>query len=417
MPIDVRRIFSRLTSDASYSSEIAFRVLFAVILAVACSISFFEITSWMFIVLAAWSVFVGRDLSRLKKPFVVLALIYLFFTLLSVTQSAYPTNSWRGVFKTLRNVLLFFAAVHVVDSKQRFRALFKWFLAVAVFIGLDAAAQGFFKRDLIAGRRMTPFQGDAKRLTGPFHHANDFSAYLSLVIFLFLGVLLEARRIFSGRFALFCQAGLLLVAFCLFGTYSRGAWLAVAIAFVLLATLKRSRIFAASLIVVVVWACFFSPPLVRDRLDSLRRGAGTVVEREELWTQSMRMIRKSPWLGLGSNTYSKNQPHFRTHGTKVDDQYAHNGYLQMGADIGLLGLAAFLATLVVALTTALRAFLGSKDPFLRPAGIGLVCGITAFLLHSATDTNLQSILLINLLWLALGIMCAAARIARGSTSS
>jgi putative inorganic carbon (HCO3(-)) transporter len=417
MPIDVRRFFARLASDASLSSEIAYRTLFAVVLAVACSISLFEFVSWIFIVFAAWSLAVGRDFSKLRKWSVFLAVGYLLFTLFSLTQSQYLDNSLRGVFKTLRNVLLFFAAVHVVDSERRFKAIFKWFLGVAVFIALDAAAQGFLKFDLIAGRRMTPFQGDAKRLTGPFRHANDFSAYLSLVIFLFLGVLLEARKLFGARFALFCKAGFWIVALCLFGTYSRGAWLAVGISFVRLTVLKRSRLFAASLVAVVVWACLFSPPLVRDRLNSLRPGQGTVVEREELWLQSARMIRKSPWFGLGSNTYSKNQPHFRSPGTTVDNQYAHNGYLQMAADIGLLGLAAFLAALAAALVTSLRAFFGHKDPFLRAAGIGFVCGITAFLLHSATDTDLQSLLLVNLLWLSLGVMCAAARIAREHVSA
>lgn len=412
MPIDVRRFAGRFLTDASFTKELAFRTLFAVIFFLPSSISLFEIASWAFILLAAWSLAVGRDFSRLRQPFAACAVAYLFFACLSLTQSAHLEASWRGVFKVVRSLLLCFAAVYVVDSPARFKTLFKWFLAVAVLMAVDAMAQGWLKKDPLRGRGMIPFHGDVKRLTGPFRHANDFSAYLSFVIFLFLGVVLESRRLFGTRFALFCKAGLWGVTFCLFGTYSRGAWLAVAVTFVLLTAFKRSRLFAASLGIMTLWAMFFSPPLVRDRFDSLLKGEGTVVERKELWSQSLRMIRTSPWLGLGVNTYAKNQPHFKSPAVRMDDQYAHNGYLQMGAEIGLLGLAAFLVTVGAALVVSLSNFLKSRDVFFRNAGLGFVCGIVAFLIHSATDTNLQSLLLVNTLWLALGIAWAGGRLAR-----
>ena len=64
----------------------------------------------------------------------------------------------------------------------------------------------------------------------------------------------------------------------------------------------------------------------------------------------------------------------------------------------------------LALGISLFSLRGEKDPCLKWAGRATAFGIAAFLIHSATDTNLQSILLVNSLWIWVGILWAAGRI-------
>ena len=69
--------------------------------------------------------------------------------------------------------------------------------------------------------------------------------------------------------------------------------------------------------------------------------------------------------------------------------------------------------------------IGRRSPRQRPPrrapsasaaapGAALTAGVFAFLLHSATDTNLQSLRLVSLLWFSMGLAMAARRLVRRS---
>jgi O-antigen ligase len=289
---------------------------------------------------------------------------------------------------------------------------------VAFVINIDAVIQGICGVELLRQRSMTAYSGDTKRLTGPFSHANNFSAYLSFTSLLFLEAVHEGKKVFPRTRYAFFLLGFFITLLCLVGTYSRGAWFAVGLTFLLYALVKRSWTLLFMIVVIGVWGVFFSPPLVKNRIVTLTDvKGGSVFERRELWGESLRMVEKSPWLGLGVNTYARNEPLYKAPDSQTDYQYAHNGYLQMMAEIGWLGLVSFLGMISYFFMASLRAFRKAFDPFLKMAGTALLFAIFSFLIHSATDTNLQSILLVNTLWVAMGVAWAARELCRKSAGS
>lgn len=393
----------------------AFVSLFFVMGTLCFSIALFEISSAIFLGLTLLLIIHPEGQKRaaiLRNGFVFLAVLYFLINVLSLTQTAYWAVSLRGLFKVLKNIVLCLAVFTVVDSKERFRKVFEFFLLAAVLISIDALLQGVIGFDLIRRRHMIPYITGVGRLTGPFRHPNDFSAYLSFVIFLFLGMLRDGFKLFDWKKYLFILAGTILVSACLVGTYSRGAWLAVIVSFVSLVVFKRSKWLLTIFLLLGIWAFLFSPPLIKARVTSLWSSkGGTLVERVSLWRESFAMIKKSPFLGLGVNTYARNEPFFKTGEPNIDNQYAHNGYLQIAAETGLLGLFSFLSVLLYFFWRTGKRFLKTEDLFLKTAGTALLFGIFAFLLHSTIDTNLQSVLLVNTLWLAMGVTLAAEKFA------
>jgi O-antigen ligase len=390
----------------------AFWALCAIVPCITFSNSLFEISSSIFIGLSFVVFFTEKRFQIIKSPFLILLLIYLLMNFLSLTKTSDMGASWRGIFKVLEGLAICFFTATIVDSEEKLKKIFQWFLVVALIIALDALIQGVIGFDLLRKRPMTPYIGELQRLTGPFRHANDFSAYLTIILFLFVGALHRGREFFSWRSYIFYAAGFLVVLASFLGTYSRGAWVAAAITFCLYVLFERSRILIGMLVLLGLWAFFLSPLTLRERaLSLLDPQNNTIVERRELWGESLRMVRQSPWFGLGVNTYAKNERLFKEEGSKIDFQYAHNGYLQMAAEIGWLGLGSFLAALLYFWVTAARTFLRSKRLFLRTAGVSLLFGILSFMIHSASDTNLQSLLLVNTLWLAIGLAWSAARLA------
>lgn len=407
MLIDKPDVFP-LFDDARFEKKAAVLALFFTIISNSFSIAFFEFFS------SVLMGFVLLGLLRSRKAefgatriFLWLAAVYFAINLFSVTQSSYPTESWRGIFRVFRHVFLSAAVLYTVDSEAKLRKMFYCLAATALVIGLDALIQGLTGFEILRHRPMTPFFGETKRLTGPFGHANDFSAYLTVVFFVFFGFIQRGQALIGGRTRVFLWTGLAVVAACLAGTYSRGAWLAVGFTAALFALTTGNKKLFILVVGVILAAVFFSPPLVKMRLESLLSWKeGTVHERSELWSESVRMIREKPILGRGINTYARNEPFYKSGAPNVDNQYAHNGYLQMTAEIGLIGLASFLALLAYSLAVSFRSFF-SGSGFTAVAGLSLGFGVLAFLIHSATDTDLQSVLLVNLLWISLGLLLAA----------
>lgn len=398
---------SAFTKEYWRSGDAAFALLCAALVTATFSISLFVISSVSFLVLSimAWSA--DRRLFY-KNLFFALVAIYFVLNFASVFRSDFPENSWRGLFKVSRHVLLCASAAFIVHSPKRAKTALYFLLGASAFVLLDGILQHFTGREFIAGRTMTPYIGAQGRLTGPFHHANDFAAFLSLVLFPSLSAALagdafkpKTRTVFFVVFL----AGLA----CLLGTLSRGAWIAVFLAFAAMAALKRNRGLLIFLFCLSVWGAFFSPADLRGRALSLFDPRdNTVEERKWYFQESLELVKRSPWIGLGVNTYSKTERLYKPVGSKADNMYAHNGYMQMAAEIGLLGVLSFIAVFFIFFAKAGPLLWRHPDPQLKALGTGFLFGIAAFLMHSATDTNLHSLLLISLYWLCLGVLWGAA---------
>lgn len=393
----------------SKTKTLAYFFLYPTIAAVSISISAFEIFSSLFVILTFFSFSRERRWAFFKDRWIIFLGVYFLITLISWSGSGFSYESLRGVFRVFRCICLCLSAAYVTDSEQKFRSLVRCFLIVGTVIGLDAVVQGLTQFEWIRQREMTPYLLDrAYRVTGPYHHSNDFSAYLSLIIFVFWGVLTGSRRLLTiGETALY-GLGFLMILASLIWTYARGAWFAVFACFLFWGILRRSKSVFVLLALLCLWGVYGAPETIRMRFHSTAQTyEGTFRERRLLWKEAIDMIHDRPWFGFGPNTYSKIEPMYKSKNVYTDNQYAHNGYLQIGAETGLLGLLSFLAVLAYFWISAYANFLRSDRPFLRTAGTALLFGILSFLMHSATDTNLQSLLLVNTLWLAMGVTWAA----------
>ena len=396
-----------------FLKKAAFFSLLGVIASAAFSISFYEITTVIFILLSMTAFFLDPDKKLLQRRWVIFFGVYFLANLLSLTQTHYPTDSLKGLLRIARLILLCFSVIYTVDSKEKFKKIFLWYLGVAFFIAADGLFQGIAGYEVIRQRAMTKYFEDTGRITGTFRHANDFSAYLALTLFLFIGILSEAKNLLlplKKTIPLFL--GFLALLASILWTYSRGAWVAVCAAFILMVVLKRKNILFLFLLLFVGWMLFLAPPFLRGRVQSLWDPKnGTIRERKILMQESFDMLEQSPWLGMGLNTFSDNAPFYKSKQTRTDVQYTHNGYLQMAVETGIVGLLSFLFLLLYFFASTAPVLLRRPVRFLEAGGSALVFGVLAFLIHSATDTDLHSVLLVGNLWLCMGLAWSASRLA------
>jgi len=114
-----------------------------------------------------------------------------------------------------------------------------------------------------------------------------------------------------------------------------------------------------------------------------------VKEREEPPNVAMNLIGDYPVFGAGPGSFYLAFPPYRTEKIDAFFDHAHNDYIQVAAESGILGLIAAGAFVLLALGAALRAQWERRDPLMRGISFACIMGVTAILIHSWVDFNLQ----------------------------
>jgi O-antigen ligase len=103
----------------------------------------------------------------------------------------------------------------------------------------------------------------------------------------------------------------------------------------------------------------------------------------------LRMFLKRPVLGWGLGAFPVVYPQFRTFYTNFFVNEAHNDYLQLLVEMGLLGFATMLWFLVTLLRNAIKKMKNWHGDMSGAVTLACVLGVSGILVHSAVDFNLQ----------------------------
>lgn len=115
----------------------------------------------------------------------------------------------------------------------------------------------------------------------------------------------------------------------------------------------------------------------------------TLEERTRPVRDAMAMLQERPWTGFGGGTFYNAFTRFKVESLTMPYNHAHNDYVEIAADVGLVGLS-LLA--MVALMTGWRAFRLMQDgssAHTRGVAAGVGMALLCALLHALVDLNLQ----------------------------
>jgi tetratricopeptide (TPR) repeat protein len=219
-------------------------------------------------------------------------------------------------------------------------------------------------------------------------------------------------------------------------TLCRGAWISLFGSIVVMlgaiyffkrktfAFFRLNKIWIISLILIllVISIIYSTPnPLNPVSLNVTQRAASvteikssSMQTRFLIWLSSVETIRQSPILGKGIGTYGIYYP--LSQGAVLEQERyqkyipyanksinAHNDYLHIGAEVGIVGLAAFLWIIFAFYKNTLNSLLRAKSRERAFLLIGFIGVVTALLVHSLFSFPFHAIQNGMLFWLILGL--------------
>ncbi|MBX5491095.1 MAG: O-antigen ligase family protein [Chloroflexi bacterium] len=302
--------------------------------------------------------------------------------------------------ETIKWIELMVAFVLTLDLARDIRAA-RWLLLALV--GAAAVEALFGVVQFVTGRGPAFFAiGPFMRAYGHFSQPNPFAGYLGTA----LPLALALAWLMPGAAPRWARPAFLALAAGVLLSLSRGAWLgqAVACAALLALASPRSRrhllvLAVALLLLALLGTLGVLPPAIADRLGIIAEYFGpfdvrtvevtgenwSVVERMAHWQAAWYMFLDRPWLGVGPGNYATAYEQYFLPNWADPLGHAHNYYLNLAAETGLVGLATFLLVLGLAYRAAVRG-LGSSDPFWRTVALGTLGTLLALTVHSSFDS-------------------------------
>lgn len=316
----------------------------------------------------------------------------------SLSLNAYAT---RLFLVRLASFILFFGTAFVLlDTPQRIKRTAVVIAAFGGSMALFGILQRISGAEAIYGLRPSP----QAIFFGPFVNQHHFAAFVEMAFGLVLGLLF-------GKFdrwakVLFAAAGaFLLTAAAMTG--SRGGMIGIACTGAVFFALhsfdrrgdakpagrRRPMIFAAAAaaaVCVIGLVIFLGGGESLLRGTGLQGGSGDVTSgRLDFWQAGIKIFLAHPIIGSGLDSFATAFPQYDRWNGSFRIENAHNDYLQMLAEGGLIGFGCIIAFVILLIKQGLAAVRQSeyRSSALTAGALAGCCGI---LIHSLFDFPLRT---------------------------
>jgi O-antigen ligase len=348
------------------------------------------------------------------------------------TLSLDPQATREATVKLLALAIYFMVAINALGSRERRRVM----LLTLTILGFAVAVFAILQRLTWNGKiywvrplapELLPF--------GPFINPNHFAGMIELILPFAFAYLLFARIKAEQRVLWLFAVVMMAAAVTL--SLSRGGLLALGaqfLAFFIIGVARgrrwkveqsqepllmaRGALLPTALAAVAAMALWVGYDQITARWQTISQGRGemSVAQRLGIWHDSWRMFRDRPVWGVGLGAYPTAYPAYgRSSARRERVEQAHNDYLQLLTDGGLIGGAIGLWFLVELLIAARQGWrrLSAARSLERSLVIGGSVAVLGLLVHSLLDFNLQ--IAANALLFLLAIALATSHDAHASS--
>ena len=296
-------------------------------------------------------------------------------------------------------LFLYFLVVNNIENESQSNEIIKYFFFALSFISLYIILHYY---------GIIPYLREYGPVISPIGQKNWTSNYLSLIFpLMFCFFLLEENKRSKKIYFLFLSIIYAALMIC----QSRSIWISLGLTLILGVYLiyrfellpffyrnKKWLIILLSTFLIITLIYSTDNPLNKSPLTVTQRALSTFDEKDPsintrflIWKNTLQMIKDRPFLGGGLGSFGMNYLNYQAKFLQDNSQYikywtnakeAHNEYLQIGAETGLLGLGILIAILFIFYNLVLKFLKEEKDGKKKLVCWGMMGGITCFLIHS-----------------------------------
>ena len=327
--------------------------------------------------------------------------------------SVYPKGTVLEGVRIFTYVVFYVLTVQLLSNGRLLKQTVTLCCWLAIGIALLAILQKFSSPDKIYWLRSAP----AGTLpVGPWIYRSQYCGFVELLAPLVLALMLYYRPLLpsdeplrkrivaffskddSGNYYILLGFGLLVLASSVFVSLARGGIISLSLSFLvffLLLGWKESRysgLFSMMLVTCLVLAVswFGWEPIV-ERFDKMFSVSGEVtVDRIPIWENTWQLFKDFVLTGSGFGTFIAVFPHYRTVPGEAIFDHAHNDYLELLTDGGIIAFFLVGWFFFSVVRQGWRMLRRRRDRYSILLSIGALTSIVAMLIHSISDFNMHN---------------------------
>lgn len=349
----------------------------------------------------------------------ILKLLYVFFliTLFSLffSLTAIPVREVLNGSLYLFRLFFYLALIpSVILLQKEYLSLGKLLPKLLIASGLIIALGGFLQ--LIYFPSLESFEAigydpHINRLFGTWLDPNYIGGLFALLTCLSLGIFLQTHST-KTRLVLFLSITIFLAA--IFLTYSRSAYLALAVGILIIGLVRARTVLILTIILAIIG--FSISDRAQQRVGELLTSVNSVIFHTNEnpdptarlrilnWEQTWELIKQKPLLGHGYN----NLAYVRAQAGYIDSETIHSAsgsdssVLTLLATTGIIGTLPFMAFLIYTLFQFKKHFHPKQYTLESGLALGGLSGLLAILAHSNFVNSLFFAPLMIFLWIIIG---------------
>jgi len=355
-----------------------------------------------------------RKFQLLRNPLNIPIAAFLVVAAVGVIMAVDFKHSLKG-YMTLGWISIFFLTVNNVRDITQFKRL----LRILILITTIAGAYGIFQH-----LTRMDFFGNVKHLrlpmarsTGFFDAPATFGNYILLALPVVISLSFHSNIRREKRWL---QLSSLIILIAIIFSYGRGVWLGLIGGLILMAILRSKRLLlsiVAGIIVCSIFILIFPSSQFAQRVVGTFKSRRPVEVRAEFWEGSLRILKDYPITGLGWEGFRIAYPRYKPAKGRYLVCHAHNNFVDVAVDSGLLGLGVFIWLLITIYKVGFHIFKEFEDRYLKGFSWGFLGSFTAFLIAGLSQYNFGDSEVVMLFYFLLGMVMVIPRIAESNRSN
>ena len=308
--------------------------------------------------------------------------------------------------------LVYILTIQLLNNPGSLKKTVNIVISLAVGVAFFAILQDVSSPDKIFWFREVPANAHP---FGPWINPNQFAGYIEMICPLALGVFLFYKpripseeswrekvvsffaRPESNLYFYYGFASVLLV-LAVFVSLCRGGIIAITLSGIVFILLyNHNKLQRGRLALLLVTCCaflaisWFGWDIIISEFNHGFDKAGNIRDdRLTLWKDTLLIFKDYPFFGCGFGTFQDIYPRYSAFTHNLIYDHAHNDYLELLTDGGLVGFSLAAWFVMAVLWHGWKMVRARRDQYAILVGIGAISGIMAILMHSITDFNMHN---------------------------